>query len=168
MQHSRSAGPGVPGDTRVAGTPPKPSGADASELEQDTAPDPMPPVGLAEDEVAKDFPRPRAAERSTTPDETPGRQGGTPERILAPPEADRFRQRWREVQSGFIDDPGDAVRKADELASEVAAALVRSLAARRRSLSEPLENGKGEGPDTERLRLAIRDYRDLLDRLLTA
>src|SRR5262245_12838261 len=31
----------------------------------------------------------------------------------------RFRERWREVQAGFVDDPGEAVRGANELVDEI-------------------------------------------------
>ncbi|MEU8341428.1 hypothetical protein AB0C74_07020 [Spirillospora sp. NPDC048832] len=91
-----------------------------------------------------------------------GPAAGT-ERLFDPAEAERFRERWHEVQSAFVDDPGGAVRRADELAAEAAEALGRALAARRRSLSDGLDGGAGA--DTERLRLALRGYRDLLDRV---
>jgi hypothetical protein len=38
---------------------------------------------------------------------------------LAPGEQDRFAERWRSVQAQFVDDPGEAVAKADQLVKEV-------------------------------------------------
>ncbi|MEV4677793.1 hypothetical protein AB0K34_39595 [Actinomadura sp. NPDC049382] len=141
MEHRRHAervpAPGLPGDTRVAGPAPEPPVADAPEPVPDTAPDPMPAVK----------PEPAAV----------------PDGLFDPAETERFRERWREVQSAFVDDPGAAVRRADELAAEAAEALGRAIAAHRRALSDGLDGG-GQA-DTERLRLALRGYRDLLDRV---
>jgi hypothetical protein len=79
---------------------------------------------------------------------------------MDPDTAVRLRERWREVQAGFVDDPRESVRKADELASQALTALGESLRERWQSL-------EGDGPDTERLRLALRRYRDFLDHMLS-
>ncbi|MEU7744730.1 hypothetical protein [Nonomuraea sp. NPDC049158] len=71
--------------------------------------------------------------------------------------------RWRELQTSFVDDPGDAVQRAEGLVEEVVEAITSSLTAR---TSELRERWKG-GDDTEQLRLALRDYRVVLERLLT-
>ncbi|GAA4373224.1 hypothetical protein GCM10023088_27770 [Actinomadura verrucosospora] len=92
--------------------------------------------------------------------------GGVQEKLIDPAEAERFRERWHEVQAAFVDDPGESVRKADGLASEAVDALGRALAAHRRSLTAALDGG--EAADTERLRLALRGYRDLMDRIFAA
>ncbi|MGI5414559.1 hypothetical protein [Actinomadura luteofluorescens] len=107
----------------------------------------------------------------TAPGSAPGTApgsatGGVQEKLIASAEAERFRERWHGVQAAFVDDPGESVRQADGLASEAVDALGRALAAHRRSLTEALDGG---GPaDTERLRLALRGYRDLLDRIFAA
>nr|WP_055502933.1 hypothetical protein [Nonomuraea pusilla] len=75
------------------------------------------------------------------------------------------RTRWREVQSSFVDDPGDAVRRADGLVGEVVDAITKALAGRRSALRERWE-GSGGARDTEQLRLALREYRTVLERLL--
>ncbi|MFG1855256.1 hypothetical protein ACGFJT_25740 [Actinomadura geliboluensis] len=98
----------------------------------------------------------------TGPLAAPG-PAAVPDGLFDPAETERFRERWREVQSAFVDDPGAAVRRADELAAEAAEALGRAIAAHRRALSDGLDGG-GQA-DTERLRLALRGYRDLLDRV---
>ncbi|MFF4234616.1 hypothetical protein ACFYYL_01990 [Actinomadura geliboluensis] len=159
MEHRRHAervpAPGLPGDTRVAGPAPEPPVADAPEPVPDTAPDPMPAVK----------PEP-AADTGPTADTGPLAAPGpvaAPDGLFDPAETERFRERWREVQSAFVDDPGAAVRRADELAAEAAEALLRAIAAHRRALSDGLDGG-GQA-DTERLRLALRGYRDLLDRV---
>ncbi|MEU5995590.1 hypothetical protein ABZ806_42000 [Spirillospora sp. NPDC047418] len=153
MEHRRHdervPAPGVPGDTRVAGRAPGPPAMDGPGPVPDTAPDPMPAAD----------PRPEPAP-AAAPDPAPP---AAPDALFDPAETERFRERWRDVQSAFIDDPGDCVRRADELAAEAVDALGRALAAHRRTLSGALEGGGNA--DTERLRLALRGYRDLLDRI---
>lgn len=70
----------------------------------------------------------------------------------------RLRARWRELQADFVDDPERAVREADEVVDEV----VRTITDHRQRLS-----GEWQGhTDTEHLRLAMREYRTFVDRLL--
>ncbi|MEU4224144.1 hypothetical protein AB0F17_07610 [Nonomuraea sp. NPDC026600] len=71
--------------------------------------------------------------------------------------------RWRELQTSFVDDPGDSVQRAEGLVDEVVEALTSSLTAR---TGELRDRWKGAG-DTEQLRLALREYRVVLERLLT-
>ncbi|MFG2004713.1 hypothetical protein ACGFNU_36730 [Spirillospora sp. NPDC048911] len=89
------------------------------------------------------------------------------ERLMDTKDAERFHERWRELQSAFVDDPQDAVRKADELTTEVVEAIKVSVAARKRTLDERWRTEKDAPADTERHRLALRAYRDLLERLLS-
>ncbi|WP_405151313.1 hypothetical protein OG589_20310 [Sphaerisporangium sp. NBC_01403] len=71
-----------------------------------------------------------------------------------------FQQRWREVQAGFVDDPRDAVERADQLVEEA----VTALTSRRQGLVDRWKNS--DQGDTEQLRLALRDYRSLLEELV--
>ncbi|MEW1908726.1 hypothetical protein AB0442_09735 [Kitasatospora sp. NPDC085895] len=75
---------------------------------------------------------------------------------------------WEAVQAGFVDDPADAVRRADELVARAADLVAEAVRRRREGLHT--EPGTPAGPDagTERLRLALRDYRGVLDRLLAS
>jgi hypothetical protein len=75
--------------------------------------------------------------------------------------ADRFRNRWRELQAGFVDDPAQAVRAADELVDEI----MRELAERRRNIEEQWRGGPD---DTEDLRMVIREYRAFFNQLLNS
>ena len=88
-----------------------------------------------------------------TPDEGP---------LVSAPDADELRLRWREVQAGFVDDPADAVRAADDLVGE----LVHTLSERLRDRANSLQASGAGGGDTEQLRVALRRYRALFDRLL--
>ena len=79
--------------------------------------------------------------------------------------ADRYRTRWAEVQSGFVDDPRRAVAKGDELVAEVMKSLAESFAHERRRLEEELTS-TGEA-STETLRVGLRRYRSFFERLLS-
>ncbi|TDC97761.1 hypothetical protein [Actinomadura sp. 7K507] len=155
-----TAGPGVSGDAHVAGPAPESPVLDAP----DTAPEPAPDT--APDPIPAPGPPPAGAPvrpASGTPAPVPA---ATPAKLFDPAESERFRERWREVQSAFVDDPGESVRKADDLASDAVDALGRAIAEHRRTLSEGL--GRREHADTEQLRLALRGYRDLLDRIFAS
>ncbi|GAA3451426.1 hypothetical protein [Dactylosporangium matsuzakiense] len=76
---------------------------------------------------------------------------------------DGLRERWRELQLRFIDDPRAVAGEADQLVGEALDTITNALQAQRAQLA----NWQNEpGDDTERLRAAVRGYRDYLDRLL--
>ena len=78
----------------------------------------------------------------------------------------RFGRRWRDVQSRFIDDPSQAVESADRLVVDMMDHIGDRIAAHRSALARERDS---EGPaETEDLRLAIRRYRTLFHRLLSA
>lgn len=83
--------------------------------------------------------------------------------VLLDMDSAEVEQRWREVQARFVDDPGQAVEQADALVEEVIHALASSLTARTDAMRTRSKNGH----DTEQLRLTLRDYHGVLDRLLT-
>ncbi|MFI0408673.1 hypothetical protein [Actinomadura sp. 3N508] len=123
--------------------------------------------GMAGDtHVAGPAPKPPAIDVPGPADAPAPAPAEAPGRLLDAAEADRLRERWHEVQAGFVDDPGEAVRRADGLASDAVDALGHAIAAHRRSLAEAAATD-GQ-PDTERLRLALRGYRDLLNRVIDA
>ncbi|MEU4510206.1 hypothetical protein AB0G05_11965 [Nonomuraea wenchangensis] len=72
--------------------------------------------------------------------------------------------RWRDLQAAFVDDPGDAVRRADGLLNEVVESVTASLNGRTSALRERWKDAGS--PDTEQLRQALREYRNVLERLL--
>ncbi len=94
----------------------------------------------------------------------PGEVPHRPITLWDPETVQRLRDRWREVQSGFVDDPQAAVAEAERLVTEVVRVVSERLQAEvdgfdpYRSAAEP--------PDTEQLRVAMRRYREFLDRLL--
>ncbi|MFC4120460.1 hypothetical protein [Nonomuraea zeae] len=74
------------------------------------------------------------------------------------------RDRWRDLQACFVDDPRDAVQLADSLLGEVTASVHQALQSRISELQDLWKNA--EHHDTEQLRLALRSYRDVMHRLL--
>jgi len=79
--------------------------------------------------------------------------------------ATQLRDRWTDVQAGFVDEPRDAVEQADALVAEVMKRLADSFATERQALERQWSNG--EQASTEDLRIALRRYRSFFDRLLS-
>jgi hypothetical protein len=76
-----------------------------------------------------------------------------------------YQDRWLVIQTEFVDEPRQAVEKAESLVGEVVQALTESFAREHRDL-EARWSGDRE-VSTEDLRLAIRRYRSFFNRLLS-
>lgn len=79
-------------------------------------------------------------------------------------ELQSFRSRWDEVQGRFVDEPREAVQKADDLVSDLVERLTSGFAETRSGLEE--QWNKGEDASTEDLRVALMRYRSFFQRLL--
>ncbi|MFF3597922.1 hypothetical protein [Kitasatospora indigofera] len=80
----------------------------------------------------------------------------------------RLSAQWRAVQTGFVDDPRAAVEQADDLVGKAADLIAESVGENRRRLRAAGGPTEDSGIPTEELRLAMREYRTLLDRLLAS
>jgi hypothetical protein len=80
-------------------------------------------------------------------------------------EAERFRSRWQETQTGFVDEPRNAVEQADKLVAEMMQRLAKVFSDERSRLEE--QWSRGDDIDTEDLRVALQRYRSFFDRLLS-
>ncbi len=78
--------------------------------------------------------------------------------------ASGLRERWRDLQLRFVDDPRAAATEADAVLKETIEALGQSLQAARADLSDWRDQHEG---DTEGLRQAMQRYRTVLDRVLS-
>jgi hypothetical protein len=78
--------------------------------------------------------------------------------------ANEFRSRWSAVQSGFVDDPREAVRQGDELVAQVIKSLKETFSKKRATLDGQLD--QADKATTETLRSALRRYRSFFERLL--
>lgn len=103
------------------------------------------------------------APKSAPPQGVPGSEQLEP--LFASDAAARYRTRWAEVQSGFVDDPRRAVADGDELVAEVMQSLAESFSHERERLENQLSH-TGEAP-TEALRVGLRRYRSFFERLLS-
>lgn len=100
---------------------------------------------------------------SSTPGETSQREPMAA--LFAPDVASDFESRWDVVQIGFVDDPRDAVRQADELVAQVMKSLAESFANERERIENQLDASDSEA--TENMRVALRRYRSFFQRLLS-
>ncbi|WP_236584073.1 hypothetical protein [Streptomyces sp. MBT53] len=86
--------------------------------------------------------------------------------LLPHDESDKFSLRLQHAVTGFVDEPRSAVEEAAHVLEEVADRLAQAVTKRRDSLHSSWESKGSDDSDTEQLRLALRDYRELTERLL--
>jgi hypothetical protein len=99
-----------------------------------------------------------------TPDPA-GRRGPGPEPLLPSDEQDKIVQRLRHALNTFADTPLEALEEAESAYDEATAQLVNALAERRRVLRAGWQD-RDPGTQSEELRLALRQYREVTQRLL--
>ena len=80
-------------------------------------------------------------------------------------EAQRFRERWNEIQTGFVDAPRRAVEQADALVAEAIQKLAEVFAGERSKLEQQWD--RGNDISTEDLRVALQRYRSFFSRLMS-
>ncbi|WP_369197269.1 hypothetical protein [Streptomyces djakartensis] len=102
-----------------------------------------------------------------------GRAGGATGAHLFPHDAsDKLGERLRHAVAGFVDGPRASVEEADQVLEEITARFTEVVTERRRSLRRSWQTAESGGDksvsaaDTEQLRLALKDYRELAERLL--
>jgi hypothetical protein len=77
-----------------------------------------------------------------------------------------LRNRWNQIQAGFVDEPGGAVDRADALVADAISRLAEGFARTRADLDRQWK--RGDNVSTEDLRQALRRYRSFFTRLLEA
>ena len=117
----------------------------------------MPPGGGSTASRMSRLANPAATDGATSAD------GAEP--LFPSGEAEGFRGRWVEVQTGFVDEPRNAVEQADGLVAEMMKRLAQVFADERSKLEE--QWSRGDDISTEDLRQALRRYRSFMDRLLS-
>ena len=89
-----------------------------------------------------------------------------PDGSLLPADMDAtFQERWKEIQTRFVDEPRGAVEDADGLVANLMQQLAEGFAAERERLEA--QWGRGEDISTEDLRVALQRYRSFFQRLLS-
>ncbi|MFE4552233.1 hypothetical protein [Streptomyces sp. NPDC056785] len=96
-----------------------------------------------------------------------GAQAADGTALLSHDACDTYALRMRHAVGGFVDGPRASVEEADHVLEELTAQFTDAVARRRRTLRTSWEKaGADEASDTEQLRLALRDYREVTERLL--
>ncbi|CAL9586567.1 hypothetical protein SUDANB145_05138 [Streptomyces sp. enrichment culture] len=133
--------------------------------------DPDAPPGAPADHTAgaRAEATPRLRTEGTRPTTgTPGPGPGKP--LLPHEECDKLEQRLHHAVSGFVDAPRAAVEEADRVLEEIASRFTDAVTRRRRTLRASWQSADTErqatATDTEQLRLALRDYRELSENLM--
>ncbi|MCO1655817.1 hypothetical protein [Pseudonocardia humida] len=85
------------------------------------------------------------------------------ERLVPSSRVDEYTTRWDAVKVEFVDEPRQAVAKADKLVGELLDELDQLFRKQRSDLEHGLD---ADETSTEDLRLALRRYRSFFDRLL--
>ncbi len=109
---------------------------------------------------------PTAAAEETADSPAPLRPGDVPETRLMvwnDESAQHFRDDWHEVKALFVDEPVEALHRAKSLVTDAINEVTAALVAQQDGL-DPL--GRAALPDTETMRVAMRRYREFLDRIL--
>jgi len=161
-----AAAPQDPGftDARTDPADPRHDGMPAEPGYADPATDPGVPPATGEPGFADAAPAPNRTDPAAAPTKTdPVSTEDSGEVLFGGPDVERFRGQWRDLQAGFVDNPTEAVRGADQLVDEVLRTLTEVFAAHKQELETQWQGG-----ETEELRVALRRHRSFFDQLLNA
>jgi hypothetical protein len=86
--------------------------------------------------------------------------------LFSESEVGDFRNRWSNIQTGFVDEPRRAVEDADNLVASLMKKMAEGFANERSRLEKQWD--RGDNVSTEDLRVALQRYRSFFDRLLKA
>jgi len=112
----------------------------------------------AQDDPEAEVPAPVAEPPAETP---PAEVPATPDALLGSLDATDIRNRFLDIQAGFIDEPRQAVEEAGRFVDDLLRQVADALQGQRGQLA-----GATDEASTEDLRLALRAYRQFVDRLL--
>ncbi|GAA2571126.1 hypothetical protein GCM10010435_51710 [Winogradskya consettensis] len=124
-----------------------------------TAADDTTPVNDEAVETPAVVPVPVGASTATPAAASTSASAGEPDTFFKAEDAAGLKERWRDVQLRFVDSPKEATEDAAKMVEEAVEKLTASLKARKDGLA-------GESDDTEALRVQLRGYRDILNRIL--
>ncbi|GHE87576.1 hypothetical protein GCM10017786_19180 [Amycolatopsis deserti] len=127
----------------------------------------QPAQPMAEQPAGRTMPAEAAATQGVPEESVPAQarldEGEERVELFRPEQVSEFRDRWREVQTSFVDDPQATLRDADQLVAEVMRALASTFADHKHELESQWQRGEAA---TEDLRLALRRYRTFFNELL--
>jgi hypothetical protein len=143
--------------------------AEPDMAESDLADDPVDRQVIDRDTTAPAGPRHDVVEPSAPEMPAAPTASGTGTRsvdLIAAGDVEQYRNDWRTVQHGFVDDPAAAVRDADALVGRLFDTITTRINEQRTALSAHRSDDAAE--HTEQLRQALRDYRTMFEQLLPA
>jgi hypothetical protein len=104
---------------------------------------------------------PVAAEQAPGGEPEPEAATGTAASLVGSLDADGLRNRFLDIQAGFVDEPRQAVEEAGRFVDDLLQQVADALREQRGQLA-----GATDDASTEDLRLALRAYRQFVDRIL--
>lgn len=107
----------------------------------------------------------RAQQPRTNSPVRPGVVPPGPEPLIPSDERDKLTQRLQHALNTFADSPREALEEAETAFDEVTAQLMSTLAERRRLLHATWQD-QDPGTEPEELRHALRQYREITQRML--
>ena len=81
--------------------------------------------------------------------------------------ADDMRLEWANIQAAFVDSPGQAVQRADQLVEQVLKDLSDGFSRQRTEIESQAMGSQDQPASTESMRVALRRYRSFFERLLS-
>jgi len=123
--------------------------------------------GRAQNRPEPDEPKPMASERVSADSNKvqPIREEHDSTPLFPNNELENLRNRWKEVQTAFVDEPRRAVEQADGLVASAMKRLAEVFAEERSKLEKQWD--RGDTVSTEDLRVALQRYRTFFHRLLS-
>jgi len=130
------------------------------------------PVEVPASQIEEDRPKPVQSDYTATEQEArqeeeqrhiPARAEATP--LFPDDQLQDLKSRWDTIQTGFVDEPRQAVEQADGLVASTMQHLATAFAKERTNLEQQWD--RGDNVSTEDLRVAFQRYRSFFRRLLS-
>ena len=146
-----------PGEAREEPDATGPAAAEAAVITPTPVPAAEPP---ADTPAPEGLPEPEATAGAPATTDAPA-TAGTSASLVGSLDADGIRNRFLDIQAGFVDEPRQAVEEAGRFVDELLQQVADALREQRAQLAGATDEGS-----TEDLRLALRAYRQFVDRIL--
>jgi hypothetical protein len=146
-----------PGETREEPDATRPADAEATAITPTPVPAAEPP---ADTPAPEGLPEPEATAGAPAATDAPA-TAGTSASLVGSLDADGIRNRFLDIQAGFVDEPRQAVEEAGRFVDDLLQQVADALREQRAQLAGATDEGS-----TEDLRLALRAYRQFVDRIL--
>ena len=146
-----------PGEAREEPDATRPADAEATGITPTPVPAAEPP---ADTPAPEGLPEPGATAGAPAATDAPA-AAGTSASLVGSLDADGIRNRFLDIQAGFVDEPRQAVEEAGRFVDDLLQQVADALREQRAQLAGATDEGS-----TEDLRLALRAYRQFVDRIL--